>query len=151
MEKEDYKTLKKRRKQGLIAASILVILFVFVPIGAICYYKGEKSGMDGETKVVDIIENEHRSHNEPYDLIYSPEFKYVVDGKEYSCKTKLHTSRKPESDTIVYYKTDDPSKCITSYELTNYDVFYVIIGFGVLIAIISSFSMWRITKKMNEL
>ena len=74
-----------------------------------------------------------------------------VDGEEYSCKTKLHTSRKPESDTIVYYKTDDPSKCITSYELTNYDVFYVIIGFGVLIAIISSFSMWRITKKMNEL
>lgn len=80
----------------------------------------------------------------------SPIYYYKVDENEYVCKSKKASKEASDNKKLVYYKSDDPSYCITEYDVTSnwlylacFGVGGILVLFGIL-GIINSY--WKLVK-----
>ena len=143
----DKKNFKKGRKPGILLI-IIGLLFLLVCGGIEFYYISKKNPMDRQTTATSFDENGYYDDEGSY--VYKPTFYYSVKGQEYSCTSGSSSSMKPSSGTTVYYKSSDPSQCITSYETSFNWLLIVLVGVGALILGIGVFMLIKNKKAYKK-
>lgn len=113
----NYSNLKKSRLFGLpffLVGLILFVAFSFITLNG--HLKKEK--MDSEIKATSIEDN--CDYDSDGDYMCNPVYIFEVDGIPYSCGTNVSSSSRPkDSQNMVYYDSNDPTNCITEFEVKS--------------------------------
>ena len=107
----DDKALKKGNKWPILLI-VIGLLFVVAFCGVFFFELFKKNSMDGEV-IAHVDPNGYVDDEGSY--VYSPVYYYEVNGKEYTCRSSISSSKTPGTTGTVYYSTKDPSDCITDY------------------------------------
>ncbi len=143
----DKKNFKKGRKPGILLI-IIGLIFLLIFGGIEYYYISKKNSMDRETTATSFDENGYYDDENTY--VYKPTFYYTVKGQEYSCTSGSSSSLPPSEGTTVYYKSSDPSNCITSYETSFNWIIFIFAGVGILILGIGIFMLIKNKKAFKK-
>ena len=139
MNKEDINRLKKSRIIVIIISIVLLIFDTFLSF-FIIDKNSKKDTMDKQANITKFDENKIESKTD--DNYYKPTFYYYVDGKEYACESTVSTPIEPTNDIIVYYNSNNPKECISSYEIQ--DVNSLLLGILIIFIIILLISIINI-------
>ena len=117
MYKINYKNL---RKDYLAHAMILGIGVVLVLIFGVGLFQGsiKKLSMDGEVKAYDVQVQYRKGKKAGGN---QPTYYYMVNGKKYEYTLSYYPQEsvsKLKAKNIIYYKSEDPSICVSEYETT---------------------------------
>ena len=134
----DLNKLKSDRKSGRLCI-IVGLVTAFAIIAALVVQSFFKSTLDSETTStkVAIMENT----NDDGEKMYTPVYTYQVNNQEYTCRSNLSTSIKPNTENgTVYYDSKKPEKCMTEATNATLPLFYLfllfplgMIGYGIYI------------------
>lgn len=99
----------------------ILLYFCILAFGVVgvylTFFRSDISKFDSKTKAYRIYANESTSSDS---TTYSPIYYFIVDGKEYECRTTAGSSSYPSDDkNTVYYDSKDPSNCKTEYETST--------------------------------
>ncbi len=122
---DDEEALRKRILKSIKFAKIIFFIVVaivfaitYVVISRFIIVAEEKDKMDSQVLAFKY-ETEKVRMNTDKGYKYMPVYYYEVDGKVYTCKLKYGTppGRERFDDyMLVYYKSENPSESISSYE-----------------------------------
>ena len=112
----DINTKNVKKSYKFYAIFIIAgVLFAAIMLGIFIAGIVSQNSLDSSTTSTRVSINETKDSDG--DNMYSPDYYYEVDNKEYKCSTNVSSSVKPdEKGTTVYYDSKDPSKCRTEYE-----------------------------------
>lgn len=150
MEQITLNTYKAKRSLGciLILASLFTLLF-FGPLGL--YISKEKNSKDAYTNsIVDIAKYQGSKK------YYAPLFYYNVNGEEYTCLSRAHSVYfSIPKESKIYYDSQNPSSCISEYEVSlTYEITKIIALMTLpifLIGLIISLSLLATKLKIKKL
>lgn len=96
-------------KKEKIILYTCTIVFTVISIYLIFFSDNTKK-YDSKTEAYNIVDDSN-------DNTYNPIYFYIVDGKEYTCTSKVGSSKKSDKKkNMVYYDSKNPENCITEYE-----------------------------------
>ncbi len=79
------------------------------------FFAGDTKKYDSQTKAYQIEQN--RRLDSDGATVYYPTYYFKVNGNNYECESKTGSSTVPdENKNIVYYDSNNPTKCMTEYE-----------------------------------
>ena len=116
---------------------ILGIYFTFI--------SGNTDKYDSKVRAYKISPNE--SYDSDDGTTYQPTYYYEVEGNKYECKSKVGSSSYPsEKKNIVYYDSQNPTRCKTEYEKSTGKI----AGIICLVVAAVSFYFFVIKKPSNN-
>lgn len=114
MYKTDYKNMKTTCNFLVVATVIFCIVY-----GYIFAFRGpiRKLSMDSEVVAYDV---EIKKRTSDDITTYQPTYHYKVDGKEYIYTVPISSvdASNMRSQKMIYYKSLEPDKCVSEYEVT---------------------------------
>lgn len=132
----------------LIVGIIIFLVFGFIIFQEVKFYKA--LDMQVLTKNIDLEEE-----REDGEIMYSPIYHYIVDGKEYSCYTFYSSNIRPDvTEGIVYYSSKDPNKCITNYSIKMskwFLLFFLLPTIFIIVGGLGCLSVFKKTKNIKKL
>lgn len=144
----NYKNLKKGYSfYGifLIVGLIFTILFLWLMYGPSI----KKLSMDGEVKAYEVDVRISGSGKMRSAIYY-----YEVDGKKYDYTvipdSMTVSSQKFKEKNTIYYNSNDPSECISEYEVTQYDANILFIIFILIFPIIGLKGIINNKKRIDK-
>lgn len=139
--------LKKAR--GPISFGIvftLAGLLFLVIMGAILISSiNKKNSLDSETDAINITWDEHYD-SEDGSTTYSPNYEYIVDGKNYVCNSNVSSSSR-NAKGIVYYDSKNPSNCMTDFDNSSNGILAIFLLLPIVFIVIGGL---QIRKSINK-
>lgn len=132
----------------LMAFLVLLLLLIFLFVDA----QIKLNSIDSKVIATKVEFEEYESDGT---TTYLPIYYYTVNGIEYSCSGET-SSNIGTSNKTIYYDFQNPSKCITKYEIANKNVYiFFIIAFCVpviifVIEILKIMKRVKVIKKLNK-
>ena len=81
--------------------------------------------------------------------MYSSIYHYKVDGKEYTCSSNFLSSvRTCESNSLVYYDSNDPSRCMTKYSKLSNALLLVFLILPLIFIAVGVINIKKINKRV---
>ncbi len=147
----NFKKTKFNKIFGVVFLSMGLLFFIIfgsISINGII----KKNSLDASVKAKNVEWKESYDH-EDNSVTYSPIYYYEVDNKQYICDSNVYSNIQ-KSSGIVYYDSNNPSKCMTDFESNSNWIFLFFlliptIFIGVGIAFIKSYSKRQ--KKLKKL
>ena len=149
----NFKNVKKGRWFFGIFLFVGLFFFIFTLAAFMIVNKALINALDSSTEASSIIINEYRDSDS--ETRYSPEFHYIVDGNEYTCSSGSSFNYKPEvNKTKIYYKSSDPSSCLTEYDKSFFKffiLFFLLPDIFIIIGLVGIIVINKKVKKVKEL
>lgn len=137
----DISNLKKGKKFYFSFLAVGVLLFLI--IGGILIFSYIKL-ISLDSKTISTRVDVNRRIGDEGGTMYSPIYYYEVNGKSYSCSSRVSSNINPGTENkTVYYDSKNPSECVTEYSKT---VNYILVVFLILPISFISFSVVYIRK-----
>lgn len=144
----DFKNIKKNYLFGfifLIVGIIILGVFLIFPLLAI----NEKNKYDSQTDSNSVTYK--TSENDDGKTMYTPIYKFEVDGRQYSCEANYSTNIKPSKDIdIIYYDKNNPENCMPNIEMDFYKFFILFAILPVIFIIIGIIFILNVRKKVKK-
>lgn len=119
-------------KNKKIKLYICILAFGLVGI-YLTFFFSNTNKYDSKIKAYDIYPNEVTSSD---GSMYYPIYRFIVNDKEYECKTKSGSNITPkESKNMVYYDSANPENCMTQYDESNGKVLGIVFIFATIVII----------------
>ena len=82
--------------------------------------------------------------------MYSSIYHYKVDGKEYTCSSNFSSSvRTCESNSLVYYDSNDPSRCMTKYSKSSNALLSVFLILPLIFIAVGVINIKKVNKRVQ--
>lgn len=135
----------KKGKRFYFSFLAVGALFLLIIGGILIFSYVKLISLDSKTISTRVEANLH--HDEDGGTMYSPIYYYEVNGKSYSCSSRVSSSVNPGIENkTVYYNSKNPSDCMTEYSKT---VNYILLAFLVLPISFIAFAVVYI-RKINK-
>lgn len=138
----------KKGKKFFYVFLIVGILFLAIMLGVLIGNVTKLKSLDASTMSTSIDINQYIS-DEGSDM-YSPIYHYKVDGKEYTCSSNSSSSVRPsESNSLVYYDSKDPSRCMTEYSKSGNALLLVFLIIPLICIAVGAINIKKVNKRVQ--
>ena len=120
------------KKNNKVFVYICILTFGLVGI-YLTFFFSNTNKYDSKIRAYEIYPNEVTSGD---GSTYYPIYRFMVNDKEYECKTKSGSNITPkESKNMVYYDSKNPEKCMTQYDESNGKILGIVFIVATLVII----------------
>lgn len=138
----------KKGKKFFYIFLIAGILFLAIMLGVLIINVTKLKSLDASTMSTSIDINQY-INDEGSDM-YSPIYHYKVDGKEYTCSSNSSSSVRPsESNSLVYYDSKDPSRCMTEYSKSGNALLLVFLIIPLICIAVGVINIKKVNKRIQ--
>lgn len=86
------------------------------------------------------------------DIMYSPVYSYVVDGRDYVCTSGMSSTVNPgNSNKTVYYDSSNPSNCMTEYSKSGNTFLLFFTLLPILFIIVAVVNINKVNKRVKKI
>ena len=126
---------------------IVGLIFIIICSALLISSVSKKAQFNGHVEAYDISEN--CQTNSEGKNICNPIYYYKVKGNEYSCRSKVGSSVVNRNKNVVYFMNDDPTDCMTQFDVST--SLFVIIGIilGLISATIGVLNILKVKKRID--
>lgn len=145
----NYQGQKNNRKSAIFCIAFGVLVAAAIAF-AIYNMDTLRKSLDSEITPTDVYFTE--DENSDGDTVYSPVYKYTVDGRDYECTSTMSASHKPTiKDGKVYYDSKNPEKCMTDYSESSTTFLYIMLIFPALLIIGGAILLKKALKTLSNI
>lgn len=138
----------KKGKRVFYLFIFVGLLFIGVLVAVILDSYNKSNDMDSETMSKRVEINQYLDSDGQ--TMYSPVYFYEVNGTDYQCSSGSSSSIRPSTDNgKVFYKSSDPSKCMTEYTKKANIWLYVALLIPILALVIGISNVIKINKRIK--
>ena len=139
--------VKKGKKIFYIFLAVGII-FLAIMLGVLIGNVIKLKSLDASTMSTSIDINQY-INDEGSDM-YSPIYHYKVGGKEYTCNSNSSSSVRPsESNSLVYYDSKDPTKCMTEYSKSSNTLLLVFLIIPLVCITVGVINIKKVNKRVQ--
>lgn len=111
----------KQKKSSILVAILIGLVLTVTPIFLLKRDIDTRNSMDSKAYSTRVTHREIRSRsNGETKITYTPTYYYIVNNKEYSCRTRSSSSFKSKDHKQIYYKANEPQNCYVEEGCSKY-------------------------------